>query len=236
MSCSWRRPVAGVVAGVVAAFGSRSLSFPSLSGSSQPPLTAQADAGDPGTLAPDDDEYKRALALLAKAGFESPTLSTRGPARPADKPVLCAPFVPPNPCSTAQRVVVVGGGIMGSATAYSLARRNEGHQVTLIDTGHPIRSSWGQERAARLAYDEPMFVQMMQRAFMLWGELEQSDAAGRKVLRQGVRLDVASRGVLDSLKKTQEELGLSLTVFGNQEELDKRFPQIKLREGEEAVR
>jgi hypothetical protein len=93
---------------------------------------------------------------------------------------------------------VVGGGIMGSAAAYSLARRGEGHDVTLIDETararpgrlralsvsrsksvlcgafvsarralsrqnggfrpgqHPIRSSWGQERAARTAYDEDL--------------------------------------------------------------------------------
>ena len=223
----WRRPVAGFVVGTVAALGSRTLIW-------LPRVRAD---GANAPEVPDDEEYARAEALLARAGFGPPrAVARQAPPSPDTSSGLCAPFDPPNGCSTAQRVLVVGGGIMGSAAAYSLARRNEGHRVTLVDTGHPIRSSWGQERAARLAYDEPMFVQMMQRAFMLWGELQESDAAGRKVLRPGVRMDVAPRGVLDSLKKTQAQMGLALQVFGSQSELDKRFPQIKLREGEEAVR
>jgi hypothetical protein len=218
------------------------------------PLVARADGASSDSSAVNEDEYRRAEALLVAAGF-GPTDTARSREQqqppPQQQPQqeeqprevdtapprsdLCAPFVRPNSSSTAQRVLVIGGGVMGSAAAYSIARRNEGHQVTLIDTGHPIRSSWGQERAARLAYDEPLFVQMMQRAFSLWGELEQSDPQRRKILRPGVRLDVAPRGVLDSLRETQSELGLALTVFSSQEELNQRYPQIKLRDGEEAV-
>ena len=47
---------------------------------------------------------------------------------------------------------------MGSSAAYSLARRAEGHMVTLLDQTHVIRSSWGQERASRTAYDEELCV------------------------------------------------------------------------------
>ena len=220
------------------------------------PLVARTDGASSDSSAVDEDEYRRAEALLVAAGFgPTDTARSREQQQQAQPPPpqqqqeeqprevdtapprsdLCAPFVRPNSSSTAQRVLVIGGGVMGSAAAYSIARRNEGHQVTLIDTGHPIRSSWGQERAARLAYDEPLFVQMMQRAFSLWGELEQSDPQRRKILRPGVRLDVAPRGVLDSLRETQSELGLALTVFSSQEELNQRYPQIKLRDGEEAV-
>ena len=265
MAARRRAPVWAAVGAAAAAVGSGKLWLQQLTSSPPParqrrqqqaqqplaPLVARADGASSDSSAVDEDEYRRAEALLVAAGF-GPTARSREQQQPPPQQQqqeeqprevdtapprsdLCAPFVRPNSSSTAQRVLVIGGGIMGSAAAYSIARRNEGHQVTLIDTGHPIRSSWGQERAARLAYDEPLFVQMMQRAFSLWGELEQSDPQRRKILRPGVRLDVAPRGVLDSLRETQSELGLALTVFSSQEELNQRYPQIKLRDGEEAV-
>lgn len=93
---------------------------------------------------PDDEEYLQALRTLASAGCAS-TVAEQ-PASPAPSPAISSAVQPPNTCPTVQRVLVVGGGIMGCSAAYSLARRGEGHSVTLIDTAHPIRSSWGQER------------------------------------------------------------------------------------------
>jgi sarcosine oxidase len=71
-------------------------------------------------------------------------------------------------------VVVVGAGIMGSATAWALARA--GHEVLLVEqfrVGHEHGSSHGRSRIVRLAYPEVEFVELAKEAFVGWRELEQ---------------------------------------------------------------
>lgn len=70
-------------------------------------------------------------------------------------------------------VVVVGAGVMGSATAWWLARR--GRDAVLIEqfeAGHGRGSSHGSTRIFRLAYPDPTYVDMARRAMPLWRELE----------------------------------------------------------------
>jgi monomeric sarcosine oxidase len=70
-------------------------------------------------------------------------------------------------------VAVVGGGIMGSATAYALAR--DGHDVALyeqFEVGHTRGSSHGRSRIVRLAYPEVEFVELARESFAGWRELE----------------------------------------------------------------
>jgi monomeric sarcosine oxidase len=70
-------------------------------------------------------------------------------------------------------IAVVGAGIMGSATAYVLAR--DGHDVVLyeqFEVGHTRGSSHGRSRIVRLAYPEVEFVELAQEAFAGWRELE----------------------------------------------------------------
>ena len=70
-------------------------------------------------------------------------------------------------------VAVVGAGIMGSATAYALAR--DGREVTLyeqFEVGHTRGSSHGRSRIVRLAYPEVGFVELAKEAFAGWRELE----------------------------------------------------------------
>jgi monomeric sarcosine oxidase len=70
-------------------------------------------------------------------------------------------------------VVVVGAGAMGSATAWWLARW--GLDVVLLEqyaAGHERGSSHGSTRIFRLAYPDPIFVDMARRSLPLWGELE----------------------------------------------------------------
>jgi monomeric sarcosine oxidase len=75
-------------------------------------------------------------------------------------------------------VVVVGAGIMGSATARALARA--GRDVLLVEQfrlGHTHGSSHGRSRIVRLAYPELEFVELAKEAFVGWRELEQESGA-----------------------------------------------------------
>jgi sarcosine oxidase len=74
-----------------------------------------------------------------------------------------------------QRVdaIVIGGGAMGSSTAWWLARR--GRDVALVEQheqGHGRGSSHGSTRIFRFAYPSPIYVQLAQAALPLWRELE----------------------------------------------------------------
>ncbi|MBW3634705.1 MAG: FAD-dependent oxidoreductase, partial [Chloroflexi bacterium] len=66
----------------------------------------------------------------------------------------------------AMDVIVVGGGAMGSAAAWRLARA--GHRVRLLDQfafSHESGSSLGPSRMNRLAYEAPEYVYLGREAF-----------------------------------------------------------------------
>jgi sarcosine oxidase len=76
----------------------------------------------------------------------------------------------------AQRLdtVIIGGGAMGSATAWSLARR--GHAVTLLEQfepGHHRGASHGASRNLSPAYGDPNYLELLAEAVPLWSALEQ---------------------------------------------------------------
>src|SRR6476661_7895313 len=86
-------------------------------------------------------------------------------------------------------VVVIGAGVMGSAAARTLGER--GVDTILLeqfDLGHARGSSHGPTRIFRLAYPDPVYVRMAQRALRSWRALE--DAAGEELLVTTGGLDV----------------------------------------------
>lgn len=90
--------------------------------------------------------------------------------------------------------VVVGGGAMGSATAWQLARR--GRSVTLLERfapGHLMGASHGASRNFNTAYSDPSYVAMLAEALPLWRELEAESGAALLdqvgVVNHGPRLD-----------------------------------------------
>jgi sarcosine oxidase len=77
--------------------------------------------------------------------------------------------------------VVVGAGVTGSAAARSLGER--GLSCLLLEQfeiGHARGSSHGPSRLFRLAYPEPEYVRLAQRALESWRQLE--DVAGERLL------------------------------------------------------
>ena len=77
--------------------------------------------------------------------------------------------------------MIVGGGIMGAAAAYELARR--GARVALLDQAalpNPRGASVDHSKVFRFAYPEPHYVKMAAAALSLWREMEET--AGVKLL------------------------------------------------------
>jgi sarcosine oxidase len=84
--------------------------------------------------------------------------------------------------SSADHVVVVGGGAMGSAAAWRLA--GHGHRVTLLEQfapGHDRGASHGSSRIFRHGHADSRYVDLAVRAAALWRTLERS--AGVRLLR-----------------------------------------------------
>ncbi|MFC4029879.1 FAD-dependent oxidoreductase [Streptomyces polygonati] len=78
-----------------------------------------------------------------------------------------------------RRVVVVGGGVMGSSAAWHLAAR--GDEVVLLEQfapGHDRGSSHGSSRIFRLAYADPFYLGLAVRALPLWQRLEEETGIG----------------------------------------------------------
>ena len=73
-------------------------------------------------------------------------------------------------------VIVIGGGAMGSATAFELLKR--GAKTRLFEQylmGHDLGSSHGYSRIIRRDYYEaPEYVPLVDRAYELWRELEEA--------------------------------------------------------------
>ena len=86
-------------------------------------------------------------------------------------------------------VIVVGGGAMGTAAAWNLARR--GRRTLVLERfgfGHAEGSSGGPTRIFRYVYDVPHYAAMAVQAHGPWAELQ--DASGVELLRMTGGLDL----------------------------------------------
>lgn len=85
--------------------------------------------------------------------------------------------------------IVIGGGAMGSAAAYYLARAGE--RVLLLEQfafDHAYGSSHGLSRVIRYAYDKAAYIDLIRDAFPLWFALQ--DASGEKLYQRTGGLDL----------------------------------------------
>jgi sarcosine oxidase len=120
-------------------------------------------------------------------------------------------------------VVVIGGGVMGAATARALARR--GRDVVLLERfriGHTRGSSHGRSRIFRLSYDHPAYVRMAMESLPLWRDLE--GEAGREVVVLTGGLDVGR--TIGRNVAALEECGVAYEML-TPEEAGQRFPYLR---------
>jgi sarcosine oxidase len=113
--------------------------------------------------------------------------------------------------SARRETVVVGGGAMGSAAAWHLARR--GRQVTLIErfgARHTMGASHGRSRNFNITYADPTYQAMLREAAVLWRELE--DASGVTVLDL-VGVTNHGAGVAPDLADQLGALGVRATML-----------------------
>jgi sarcosine oxidase len=125
-------------------------------------------------------------------------------------------------------VVLVGLGAMGSAAAYHVARR--GLRVLGLDRfapPHEQGSSHGQTRIIREAYFEhPLYVPLVQRAYELWDELEQT--TGRELLRRtgGLMIGAVDSELVQGAQRSAQIHKLDCAVLTGAE-VQQRFPVLQ---------
>ncbi|MDQ3106321.1 MAG: FAD-dependent oxidoreductase [Actinomycetota bacterium] len=104
-------------------------------------------------------------------------------------------------------VLVVGGGAIGSATAWHLAR--QGTDVVLLDrfgVNHGNGSSHGATRIFRYAYEDPAYVAMVQEALPLWRQLEEESDEVLLELTGG--LDVGPESTIKVIEAAMAQAGV----------------------------
>lgn len=119
-------------------------------------------------------------------------------------------------------VVVVGAGLMGSATAWHLAQR--GVDAVVLEQFEPATargSSHGSARITRRAYPEDDYVRLTGEAFEWWRELEHQ--SGRTLLRMTGGLDHGSWRRPEVIAAALERAGVSHELLSPGEATD-RFP------------
>lgn len=134
------------------------------------------------------------------------------------------------------KVAVVGGGVMGAATAWRLAKR--GADVVVYDRlspPHAEGSSHGESRIIRTAYFEgSWYVPLLHEAFALWRELEA--ASGNRILTMTGALMIgdASSEVVVGAQASAREHGLEAEYLDSAA-FRRRYTGHVVRDGDVAV-
>ena len=103
--------------------------------------------------------------------------------------------------------VVIGGGVVGAATAYALTLRGE--RVLLVEQherGHHNGSSHGATRIFRQGYADPEYVALTSRALALWEALE--GAADEELIVRTGAVDHGRAEVVDAIAAALTDAGI----------------------------
>lgn len=126
-------------------------------------------------------------------------------------------------------VIVIGLGGMGSAAAAHVAMR--GHSVIGIEQfspNHDQGSSHGETRIIRKAYFEsPDYVPLLERAYVLWRELEQLSGSELMTISGGLNIGTIESGFVSGSLLSAREHGLTVEEL-EAAEVNRRFPGYRL--------
>jgi sarcosine oxidase len=128
-------------------------------------------------------------------------------------------------------VIIVGGGVIGCAAAYHLAK--DRRRVLLLEqfeVGHANGSSHGPSRIIRLAYDALDYVRLAQAAYALWREL--ANEVNERLIVQVGGLDFGAPDALalDGIRATYLAAGIPFETL-DRDEIMRRYPQFNLPDG-----
>jgi sarcosine oxidase len=133
---------------------------------------------------------------------------------------------------TTYDVAIAGLGVIGSATAYELARR--GLSVIGFDRyhpPHPYGSSHGDTRIIREAYfEDPVYVPMVQRSFELWRALESTAATPLLHETCGLMIGAPRCALVEGALRSAELHGLRHSIL-LANEIRARFPMLTAEPG-----
>lgn len=126
--------------------------------------------------------------------------------------------------NTPSSYVIIGAGLMGSATAWKLADR--GHQVTILERSTPANangSSHGSARILRYAYPDAFYTQLMVSAAVEWALLE-SESQSRLISPTGA-VDFGTMRMPGHLASVLNEVGVENVLLTAKQARD-RWPHI----------
>ena len=113
---------------------------------------------------------------------------------------------------TTAQYAVIGAGLAGAATAWSLARR--GHEVTLVERTRPAArdgSSHGSARIFRYAYPDPFYARLAVAARAGFDELER--LGGRRLITPSGALDFGPVRDARALAAVLDAVGVEHELF-----------------------
>lgn len=131
--------------------------------------------------------------------------------------------------------IVIGAGIEGSATAYTLAK--DGRKTLVLEQfflPHSRGSSHGQSRITRKAYPEDFYAKMMVYGFEAWKKLEEEEQIQLYIRTGLLVISKAGEKVLDETEQSLRSVGSHYRRF-DADELRQRYPTFRFDPSDVAV-
>lgn len=131
---------------------------------------------------------------------------------------------------TTYDTIVLGGGAMGGAATYHLAKTGE--RVLLLEQfefGHMWGSSHGDSRIIRYSYNEPRYIELARAAYRLWADVEAEVGEQLLVKTGGIDFGKHDEKTLSDTLNSVRLANISHEWL-DADEANKRFPQFHFDE------